>query len=166
MIPMRTMNSTYTAFADPLIWVLWVSPTAPNVSSNYVLYEDAGDGREYEDRSNTARATTGAALKTSQKLIYFEVEASSGSYAGQGTTRQQLVQLRGIDGDQIDTVKIDGLVATKSWAGAAGNGEDDEHVAACLYRKSRYFILALLSASWSSEALYARSSLGASNGNG
>lgn len=121
IIPMRTMNSTYTSFADPLIWALWVSAAMPNVSSNYELYEDAGDGREYEDPNNSAHATTGAALKARQKLISFEVQATRGSYAGQGMTRQQVVQLRGIDADQIDTVKVDGATATRSSAGASGN---------------------------------------------
>ena len=120
IIPMRTMNSTYANFADPLIWALWVSPTVPNVSSNYELYEDAGEGREYEDSKNTAHATTAAVLKARQKLISFEVQASHGSYTGQGTSRQHVVQLRGVDGDQIDTVKVDGATATKSSAGTSG----------------------------------------------
>ena len=122
IVPMRTMNSTYTAFSDPLIWVVWVPTPVPDVSSRFELYEDAGDGREYEDPNNTAHATTGAALTARRKLIAFEVEASRGRYLGQGTSRQHLVQLRGLDGDQVDTVKIDGTTVAKSSAGAVGDG--------------------------------------------
>ena len=122
IVPMRTMNSTYTAFADPLIWAVWVPPAVPNVSSNYNLYEDAGEGREYEDPSNTAHATTRAALQTQPKLISFEVEASRGKYTGQGMSRRQFVQLRGIAGHMVDAVKVDHATTTKSSLSVPGDG--------------------------------------------
>ena len=61
-MPMRTMNSTYAAFADPLVWASWLPPVLGG-AAGYELYEDAGEGREYEDPANTAHATTEATLE-------------------------------------------------------------------------------------------------------
>eukprot|EP01052_Picozoa_sp_SAG31_P013088 SAG31_NODE_780_length_12148_cov_7.369295_1_plen_290_part_00 len=122
IVPMRTMNSTYRAFADPLIWTIWVPPTVPALKSSYQLYEDAGDGREYEDPRNTAHATTAVTLNVQAKTISFEVDASRGSFVGQGTSRQHLVQLRGINGDQVATVKVDKMTTSKTTARAAPDG--------------------------------------------
>ena len=128
IVPMRTMNSTYAAFADPLIWASWLPP-ALSASASYHLYEDAGDGREYEDASNTAHATTATTLAGAGKTVHFEIKAAVGSYTGQGTSRQQLVQLRGRSAAQIKTVKVNGAAATKTTASAAAAGATGWYVA-------------------------------------
>jgi hypothetical protein len=108
-VPMRTMNSTRTAFADPLIWASWLPATLSSAhNASYHLYEDAGDGREYEDVGNTAHATTVATLGGARggRVVRFEVRATAGRYVGQGTSRQQLVQLRGRHPSQIRSVRV------------------------------------------------------------
>ena len=37
IVPMRTMNSTYSAFVDPLVWAVWVPEAVTTVSSSYQL---------------------------------------------------------------------------------------------------------------------------------
>ena len=45
VVPMRTANSTFTAFADPLVWATWLpSPLSTTHAAVAELYEDAGDG--------------------------------------------------------------------------------------------------------------------------
>ena len=45
IVPMRTANSTFTAFADPLVWATWLpSPLSTTHAAVAELYEDAGDG--------------------------------------------------------------------------------------------------------------------------
>ena len=127
IVPMRTMNSTYSAFVDPLVWATWTSPGTN--AGDYELYEDAGDGIEYENAPRGAGSTwpqahsmTSASLVRKQQringaeghalllaLFFFKVRNSSGAivvtiraargrFAGQGQARQQLVQLRGCHG--------------------------------------------------------------------
>ena len=55
-------------------------------------------------------------------MISFEVKATSGSYAGQGSSREHLVQVRGISGDQVGMVTVNGATASKIAAGGAGSG--------------------------------------------
>lgn len=131
IVPMRTMNSTYSAFADPLVWSSWVPPKLGGAAS-YELYEDAGEGREYEDPTNTAHATTEATLRPAgaTAAIQFEIKAAVGSFLGQGATRQQLLQLRGRSAAQVKAVKVNGAAAAKITPEAAAGGSAGWYVAA------------------------------------
>ena len=128
IVPMRTANSTYTAFVDPLVWATWLpSPLSTAHAAVAELYEDAGDGtrdslllawpnsssdytrmssgREYEDPTNTAHATTEAALRSSEAgTVHLVVQPTSGKFDGQGETRQHVVQFRGRSAPKTVTV--------------------------------------------------------------
>ena len=122
IIPMRTMNSTYSSFADPLIWATWSHTYGEGRAVSYSMYEDAGDGIEYEASIRggswaQAHATTRATLSATtlsgsnhssgQATIAFEIEPAVGTYPGQRATRQQLVQFRAHH-TQPTSVTVDG----------------------------------------------------------
>ena len=72
IVPMRNMNSTYSAFTDPLVWVAWVGGDG-EIATKTTLYEDAGDGLEYMASSagngggddDASRSTAAASTPTS-----------------------------------------------------------------------------------------------------
>ena len=82
VIPLRTLNSTFTPFVDPLIWVTW-NPSVIESAARYTLYEDDGEGLEYEQPSNDTCSTTNVFLdagSTGHDSIKFVIEPSDGSF--------------------------------------------------------------------------------------
>ena len=116
LMPLRTMNSTYTAFADPLVWVVWMAPNGDGSNVSYEMFEDAGDGLDYQQVGNTAHAMTtahvahggGSIGKAGGTTATVVVGPSVGSFKGQGNSRRQLVQFRLGDAADPQTVTVNG----------------------------------------------------------
>jgi hypothetical protein len=95
IVPMRTMASTHSSFSDPLVWAIW--PSAAGASStSFSLFEDSGDGLQYQLLDRSAFATTGVTLNTTllpTGPISLVILPTVGAYAGQGVSRAHLVRL-------------------------------------------------------------------------
>jgi len=94
IIPMRTMASTYSTFADPQVWATWVQAQS---SGKGTLYEDEGDSLEYTLESRRAAVTSAeTSFNSDGKRLLVSISASHGSFPGQGAARNHLVQFRGV----------------------------------------------------------------------
>ena len=95
IVPMRTMASTHSSFADPLVWAIW--PSAGGASStSFSLFEDSGDGLQYQLLDHSTFSTTNLTLNTTllpTGPISVVISPTVGTYDGQGQSRAHLVQL-------------------------------------------------------------------------
>lgn len=115
LLPTRTLASSRSVTADPLVWVVWIGSVA-SMEGAGLLYEDAGDGFSYQDSPSpseepTGWATTAASLSMADSKIDVRLFGTRGSYAGQPFDREVVLQLRGIPAGGRSSVVVNGLPA-------------------------------------------------------
>lgn len=96
VLPLRTMASVRKNTADPLVWLLWLGDAAKGSGR---LYEDEGDGLDYEDEGKTppeSFATCVAEFVRSSQALHIKLFKTFGSYRGQPATRQTMISLRSL----------------------------------------------------------------------
>ena len=130
IVPLRTSASTYSSFADPMIWAIWTN-NALHSTANYTLYEDSGDGLDYQSPSNGTFSTTDVLLGAGSggpTSVAFVVQPAVGTFRQQKSSRQHLVQLRGRAGVPKSVV-VAGKSVGRVTSGAAATGASGWFVA-------------------------------------
>ena len=137
LLPMQTLESTSSSFADPLVWAAFPRRLAVGAVAEGAVYEDEGDSLAYD--APGTHAWTNASLVVRQvHELSLTVSPTTGSFAGMPRARAHWLQLRGIDSPSAvscGTAAVTGPAsqpgAPLTWWRCGPDGEAEEASLTC-----------------------------------